>query len=464
MAMQVDERGQWGSKFGFIMAAAGSAVGLGNIWRFPYITGQNGGGAFVLIYIFCVVLVGVPLLFNEMGLGRYAQSSTVGAFKRTGANKFWLIVPFMALSVSFFVLTYYAVIAGWAVGYIFVTLFDMNISFTQFAANPTIVLPLFAFFMILTIVIVLGGISGGIEKASKFLMPLLFVLLLAVALRSITLPGAMAGIKFYLYPDFTKVTGATFLTALGQAFFSMSIGWGIMITYGSYLPKGTNLISSGLWVGLMDTMVALLAGFMIFPAVFAFGKEPAQGPTLVFQILPDIFRSIPAGGNIVGALFFLLLTVAALTSSISILEVPAAYFMDEKKWSRKKAAWIVGIVAFVVGIPSALASIDGNFFNEVSLTVFGVTKVGFMDILDFIFGSFFIVIVTLMTTIYVGWILDIKTVVSHIGDGSDLFNKPFLGIMPARIFTFFLRFVIPIVILLVLLNMMGLLGDLFSGA
>jgi len=464
MAIQAEgERDQWGSKFGFIMAAAGSAVGLGNIWRFPYITGQNGGGAFVIIYIFCVVLIGVPLLFTEMGLGRYAGSSTVGAFKNTKANKFWMLSPILALSISFFVLTYYAVIGGWAVGYIFTSVFEVDITFAAFVQNPTIVLPLFGVFIILTILIVLGGISGGIEKASKILMPMLFVLLLLVAIRSMTLPGAMAGIEFYLIPDWSKVNANTFLTALSQAFFSMSIGWGIMITYGSYLPKKANIITSGLWIGAMDAGVALLAGFMIFPAVFAFGMEPSQGPTLTFQVLPAIFAQIPFG-NIVGGLFFLLLSVAALTSSISILEVPASYFMDEKKWSRKKAAWVVGILAFVVGIPSALTAIDGNFFNEMTMPWFqGTTVTGFFDILDTVFGTFFIVVVALMTSVYVGWVLDINTVVKHIGDGSEGFNKSYMGIVPSKVFVVMLKYVIPVVILLVLLNMVGLLG-MFSGA
>ena len=464
MALQAggEGRDQWGSKFGFVMAAAGSAVGLGNIWRFPYITGQNGGGAFVLVYVLCVVLIGVPMLFTEMGLGRYGKSSTFGAFKNTGANKFWLIAPVMALLLSFFVLTYYSVIGGWAVGYIFTSVFNINMSFAEFSQTPSLVIPLFAVFMFLTIIIVMGGISGGIEKASKVLMPMLFVLLILVVLRSVTLKGAMAGLEFYLIPDFSKIAANTFLTALSQAFFSMSIGWGMMITYGSYLPKSANIISSGLWVGLMDAGVALLAGFMIFPAVFAFGMEPTQGPTLTFQVLPAVFEQIPFG-NLVGGLFFLLLSVAALTSSISILEVPASYFMDEKKWNRKKSAWVVGILAFIVGVPSALAAIDGNFFNTLSMPWFeGVTVCGFLDILDTIFGTFFIVVVAFMTSIYVGWVLDINKVVENIAEGAEGFLKPVFGIVPAKVYVFFLRYIIPVVILLVLLNMVGVLG-FFSG-
>jgi neurotransmitter:Na+ symporter, NSS family len=465
MEISDQDRGQWGSKFGFIMAAAGSAVGLGNIWRFPYITGQNGGGAFVLVYVVCVILIGIPMILTELGLGRMAGQSTVGAFKNTGANKFWMLAPFLALSVSFFVLTFYAVIGGWAIGYIAVTLFDMNITFEAFQQNPTIVLPLFGVFMVLTIGIVLGGISGGIEKASKILMPVLFVLLVLVAIRSITLPGAMAGLEFYLIPDFSKIHGTTVLMALSQAFFSMSVGWGIMVTYGSYLPKGSNLIESGLWVGFMDAMVALLAGFMIFPAVFAFGKDPAEGSTLVFKVLPEIFDAMPAGGHIVGALFFLLLTVAALTSSISILEVPASYFMDEKKWSRKKSAWVVGIMAFIIGIPSALTAIDGNFFSTVSIPWFGgATVTGWFGIIDTIFGTFFIVIVALMTSIYAGWIINYKKLIDNLGEGNSVFLKPVIGGLSAgQLFGFMLRYIIPITILLVLLNMLGVLG-FFAGA
>ncbi len=225
--MQTTEnRGQWGSKFGFIMAAAGSAVGLGNIWRFPYITGENGGGAFVFVYIICVLVVGLPLLYNETALGRLTGKNTVGAFKDTGANKFWQITgAFLALAVSFFVLSYYGVIAGWTIGYIISEFTDFIHDFDTFRSNAVYVISFFAVFMAITIYIVQAGVSGGIEKASKVLMPLLFVLILLVILRSITLPGAMEGVKYYLTPDFTKINGNTILAALGQAFFSLSIGW-----------------------------------------------------------------------------------------------------------------------------------------------------------------------------------------------------------------------------------------------
>ena len=462
MAVNVsnDSRGQWGSKFGFVMAAAGSAVGLGNIWRFPYITGQNGGGAFVLVYLMCVILIGVPLLFSEMGFGRFTKKSTIGAFKDTGAGPFWMGTgAILALMVSFFVLSYYGVIAGWTIGYIFKSLTGSTETFAAFAANPTYTIPLMGVFTVATVLIVLGGVSGGIEKAAKVLMPLLFGLIIVVAIKSLTLEGAMKGVDFYLNPDFSKINGSTFLTALGQAFFSMSIGWGIMITYGSYLPKSANIVSSGVWVGLMDASVALLAGFMIFPAVFAFGKSPEAGPTLVFQVLPEIFASMP-GGGIIGAVFFLLLTVAALTSSISMLEVPASYFMDEKKWSRKKSAWLVGILLFIVGIPSALSSGGSAFFTNMHVSIFGNEINGFMDILDYFFGTFFIVVVALITCVYVAWKMPINNIVSEIDQGSPRFRA---GTFPSKAFVFFIRYVCPIVILAVLLNMMGIFGDFAGG-
>lgn len=453
-------RGQWGSKFGFIMAAAGSAVGLGNIWRFPYVTGQNGGGAFVFVYILCVLLIGLPLIYNEVALGRLTGKNTIGAFRDTGANKFWLAMgAILALCVSFFVLSYYSVIAGWTIGYIISEFTNFIKDFQTFQATPLYVIPLFALFMVITIKIVTGGISGGIEKASKVLMPLLFVLVFLVMLRSLTLPGAMEGVKYYLTPDFSKITGKVILSALGQAFFSLSVGWGILITYGSYLPKDQNIVTSGLWIGFMDTMVALLAGLMIFPAVFAFGKDPAQGTALVFQVLPDVFNSLPTGGSIVGALFFLLLCVAALTSSISMIEVPASYLIDEKKWRRKFAAWTVGVLAFIVGIPSALSGGASELFTTMQIPFFGgTTKTGFLDIMDGVFGELFIVIVAFMTSLYTGWVIDTKKLADEIGTGAPIFSKKIVGTLtPAQLWIFFIKYVCPIVIGLVLLSTIGII-------
>ncbi|HNP97193.1 MAG TPA: sodium-dependent transporter, partial [Cyclobacteriaceae bacterium] len=262
----------------------------------------------------------------------------------------------------------------------------------------------------------------------------------------------MAGIEYYLVPDFSKINGATFLKALSQCFFSMSIGWGIMITYGSYLAKNESIIKSALWIGVLDTTVALMGGLMVFPAVFAFGLEPNQGPTLVFQILPQIFSEMP-GGNIVGAFFFLLLCIAALTSTISMIEVPASWLIDEKKWNRKKAAWIVSITAIVVGIPSALSKGANEYLSTMSFQFSGLTITSFMDIMDFVWGSFFIVIVSLFISLYVGWVIKPARIIEELNLGSPFFSEyKIAGVTPAQIWTVFLKYVCPLVIIIVILN------------
>jgi NSS family neurotransmitter:Na+ symporter len=454
-----ENRGQWGSKFGFIMAAAGSAVGLGNIWRFPYLTGENGGAAFVLVYIFCVVLVAVPMLINEIALGRLTAKNPVGAIQQLGGSKLWVtLVGVLPLIVTFVVLSYYSTIAGWTVGYIFTSLFSINMPFAEFIANPSYVIPLGGFVILATAWIVLGGVSGGIEKATKILMPLLFVLLIVVIFRSITLPGAGKGVEYYLIPDFSKINGRVVLAALTQAFFSLGVGWGMMITYGSYLPKTQNIVSSSLWVGAMDTSVALLAGFMVFPAVFAFNQSPAEGPTLVFNVLANIFQQMPLG-NIAGALFFLLLFFAAITSTISMLEAPSAYFMDQKKWNRKRAAWTVAIVAFLFGIPSALSTGAVGSLSSMQVDFLGVVKTGFMDIFDYLFGSLLMMLVVLSTCLYTGWFFKTDLLVDEIEQGMPSFKTgSILGIAPYKLWLFMVRFVCPIIIGIVILNMFGVFG------
>jgi neurotransmitter:Na+ symporter, NSS family len=452
-------RSQFGSKFGFIMAAAGSAVGLGNIWRFPYLTGENGGAAFVLVYIFCVVLVAVPMLINEIAIGRLTGKNPVGAVQSLGGNKIWVgLVGVLPLLVTFVVLSYYSTIAGWTVGYIFTSLFSIKTTFSEFIANPAYVVPLGAAVILMTAFIVLAGVSGGIEKATKILMPLLFVLLILVILRSITLPGAGKGIEYYLVPDFSKINGRVILAALTQAFFSLGVGWGMMITYGSYLNKNQNIVTSSLWVSTMDTSIALLAGFMVFPAVFAFNQSPSEGPTLVFSVLANIFQQMPLG-NIAGALFFLLLFFAAITSTISMLEAPSAYFMDQKKWSRKKAAWIVAIAAFLLGIPSALSTRAVESLSVINVDFLGVIKTGVMDIFDYLFGSLFMMLVVLSTCLYTGWFIKTEILVDEIEKGAPGFkSSKILGIAPYKIWLFMIRFVCPVIIGLVILNMFGVFG------
>jgi NSS family neurotransmitter:Na+ symporter len=464
-ATPTENRGQWGSSFGFIMAAAGSAVGLGNIWRFPYITGQNGGGAFVFVYILCVLLIGLPLLFNEVGLGRLTGRNPIGAMKAATNKKFWLLPGIMSVVICFMVLTYYSVIAGWTVGYIITELINIPVDFEVFVQTPKYIIPLTFFFLCITVLVVLGGVSGGIEKASKFLMPLLFFLILAIAIRSLTLDGAMAGVEYYLYPDFSKITGKVVLAALGQAFFSMSVGWGLMITYGSYLSKKNNIVTSGIWIGSMDTVVALLGGLMVFPAVFSLGMAPEAGPALVFEVLPKVFDQIP-GGSIIGAMFFLLLMVAALTSTISMLEVPVGYLIDEKKFSRKKAAWGVGIAAMVLSIPSIMSEIEGSIFNTMSIQFFSIKLDTWFGMMDWVFGTFAVTLLCFLLSVFSGWAFDTKKLVGEINLGAEKFtikSALFLGFSPAQIWVFFIRFVCPIVIGLVLLDLFGVFGDAAGG-
>ncbi len=278
MATPGAERGQWGSRVGFILAAAGSAVGLGNIWRFPYITGQSGGAAFVVVYLLCVVLICLPYLFAELVLGRHTQKNPLGAIRAIRPGSSWVLVGGLCVLTGVFILSYYSVIAGWTFGYIFKNLLFAHLDFGHFIASPWIVIPLFALFLGLTMLVVFGGVEEGIERWSKVLMPLLILLMIVLIVRSVTLPGAEKGLSFYLKPDFSKVTGEVVVAALGQAFFSLSLGMGAMITYGSYLSRHEDVVVAGSYVALFDTLIALMAGFMIFPAVFCHGTRSGQWP------------------------------------------------------------------------------------------------------------------------------------------------------------------------------------------
>ncbi|WP_268035463.1 sodium-dependent transporter [Algoriphagus sp. PAP.12] len=449
-----EERGQFGSSLGFIMAAAGSAVGLGNIWRFPYLTAENGGGAFVFVYLICVLFIALPLLLNEIALGRRSRKNPIGAVRETGGNKFWQLAGVLCVLVCFFVFSYYSVIAGWTVGYIVTEIINIPVDFSEFVQTPLYVIPLTFLFILFTILIVLGGVSGGIEKAAKFLMPVLFLIIIFIAGRSVTLEGAEAGIQYYLNPDFSKINGTVVLQALGQAFFSMSVGWGLMITFGSYLPKESNIIQSAGWIAGMDTMVALLGGLMVFPALFALLSPEylTDGPSLVFNVLPKVFAEMP-GGHIIGALFFLLLMVAALTSTISMLEVPVSYLIDDRKWNRKKATWVVGIAAMILSVPSALSNIEGNFFANIEFTFLSNPVQGFFGAMDFIFGTFAVIVICLMLSLYTGWAQKISDYATELSYGAPGFKGPY-----KTAWMFFIKWVCPIVIILLILNMIGVFG------
>ncbi len=397
-----ENREQWGSRFGFIMAAAGSAVGLGNIWRFPYITGKFGGAAFVLVYLAVVIVIGMSVMIAEFVIGRNAQSDAVGSFRKLGGGA-WPLVGWMGFFCGFVILSYYAVIAGWTLAYMFKSFGGLMAAaaegkagdvFGAFVSDPVQSISYHIAVMAIVSGIVYKGISGGIEKSCKILMPALFVLLLVLIVRSVTLPGAGAGLEFYLKPDFSKLTSEAILAAVGQGFFSLSLGMGCMITYGSYLGKDDYLPATARTVVLLDTSVAILAGFVIFPAVFAFGIEPGAGPGLTFVTLPAVFAQMPMG-KIFSFAFFLLLFIAALTSAISLLEVVVTYAIDQLKWNRAKAAIVMGTAIALLGIPSAL-SVGGHIPQ--------IAGKDFLDAADFLTNNIIMPLGGIFISVFVGWV------------------------------------------------------------
>jgi len=447
-------RGQWASRLGFVLAAAGSAVGLGNIWKFPYMTGRNGGGAFVLVYLLCILLVGLPIMMAEFLIGRHGQRDAVGSFRSlAGPKSSWQLVGWAGLVASFIILSFYSVVAGWCLDYVvkaaagsFVGQSAEQIS-SQFAiliSSPLTVVGWQGLFLLANIWIVSRGIQGGIERSNKILMPLLFLLLFFLFVRGMTSSGAQAALEFMFKPDFSALTSRAVLEALGQAFFTLSLGAGVMITYGSYLQPDTDLLGLSLKISLLDTVVALLAGLAIFPIVFAAGLEPGGGPGLVFQTIPIAFSSLPFG-NILALIFFILLVFAALSSSVSMLEVPVAYLIDEKGWSRRKATALFGSLAFLLGIPSALS------FNLWSTwtPLFGKT---FFDFFDVLTSSYMLPLGGVLIAIYAGWCWGGE------GEKSELvgsYKRPWLF----PVWHFLLRFLAPLAVLVVLFNQIGLLGN-----
>jgi neurotransmitter:Na+ symporter, NSS family len=443
--MESDSRGLWTSKLGFVLAAAGSAVGLGNIWRFPYVTGENGGAVFVLIYAGCVFLFGVPIMFAELSLGRHTKKNPVGAIKAIAPGSPWKIVGYLGVTTGLCILSFYALIAGWTFGFIFKTLLQDPTPFEDFAGNAPLGILLYVLFLLMTIGMVSGGVARGIERWSKILMPILPAIMLFMIVYTLTLPGAMEGIRFYLRPDFSEVTGRTLLIALGQAFFSLSLGMGAMITYGSYLSKKMDMVSAGATVVFLDLFIALLAGLAIFPAIFAMGRSPAEGPALVFIILPEIFALMP-GGILVGTLFFVLLSIAALTSTISLLEIPVSFLIDERRVSRKVAVWIVGGVTLLLGIPSALSFGAAGVFTDLPFW----PGRSFLDMMDFAFATVAPPLGGMLFSLFVGWRWGAFRAIREIYTGSGRL----IGIQ-SRIWAVMVRFVCPAFVILVLLNILG---------
>lgn len=430
------QREQWTSKIGFVLAAAGSAIGLGAIWKFPYMAGTNGGSVFVLLFIICTLAIGLPILLAEFVIGRRGQHDAVTSLKRLAPGKPWYLIGWMGLLSSFILLSFYSVVGGWILSYLARALvFNLDVAdygglFNTIIANPAEVLIAQAVFMILTIWIVQSGIRGGIERASRWMMPLLFIFFIVLAIRSLTLEGAMEGVRFLFVPDWSYLTGKTLLLALGQAFFSLSVGVTAMMTYASYLPKEERLGQSAFNVSILNIFISLLAGIVIFPAVFALGQSPAEGPGLIFVVLPAIFNEIPFGGFFL-ILFFVLLLFATLTSSISMLEIVVSTGIQKKLERRKKAAWVFGILIFIVGIPSALSF---GVLSDVKLP--GGTFFDFADILTSRIG---LPIGALLISIVAGYVL------STAETDDELRMSPFMN----RAWKFIVRFIAPLAIIII---------------
>lgn len=427
------ERGNFGSSLGFVLAAAGSAIGLGNIWRFPYAAGENGGGAFLFLYLGCVLFFCIPVLFAELAIGRSTQKNPVGAFAKLAPGSGWPIVGGLGVVTGFAILAFYSVIAGWTLGYLWRAItgaFGGAISneqsaaiFGQISGSVPLSVGLAGIFLLLTALVVQGGISGGIERAAKILMPIFFVLLLGMAIRSVTLEGASAGLEFLFKPDFSKIDLGVFMGALGQALFSLSLGMGAMITYGSYLQRTEKLPWAAVAVAFSDTGIALLAGVIIFPALFAAGGDPSGGPGLVFVVLPTIFGKM-AGGFVFAVAFYALLTIAALTSTVSLLEVVVSYFVDQRSWRRGRATLIVTVGCFFLAIPSAMSG-------------------AFLDMQNIIFGNFALSIGAFLICVFVGWRWGIPKALEEIAQGGQ-------ALPMAGVWSFLVRFVCPLGVLAIL--------------
>lgn len=445
------ERGSWGSKIAFIFAASGSAIGLGSIWRFPLYVGLNGGAMFVLIYILAVLFIGFTVMLAEVTIGRHTQKNPVGAFKQIKPGSPWKYVGFLGVFTGVFILSYYSVVAGWSAGYFYKTItgaFRGEVSweasdavFTQFAANPYAIVPCLFIIITITTFVISKGVQGGIERWSKILMPVLFVLIIILAVRALTLPGAGAGLSFYLKPDFSRFDPKVIFFGIGQAFFSLSLGMGTMLTYGSYISKRDNLVTSAGWVCFSTTLVAILAGIIIFPTLFntlnltpdRFMQEFDVNVGLMFQVFPIIISKMP-GGFIFGIMFFTLLLIAALTSTISMLEVPTSFLVDEKKWKRSRAAVFIGFIAFLLGLPSALSIGGVKLF----------TKWDIMTKMDLVFGNIMLAVGGLFMCLFVGYAWKVRNALKEISQGSRRFRLKSLWI-------FNVKFLAPLAVLILLI-------------
>lgn len=448
--MAETKRATFGSKLGIILASVGSAVGLGNIWRFPYEAGSGGGGAFLIVYLLCVLGLGLPLMMTEFMIGRRSGSNAVQAFEKLSGKKAWDIIGAMGVVTSMIIIGFYSVVAGWTLEYIYQAVSGslankstemFTAEFAQFISDPVRPIMWTVLFMVITHIIIVSGIKKGIERSSKILMPALFLILLALCIRSLLLPGAEEGLRFLLWPDFSKINSSVILSAMGQAFFSLSLGCACMITYASYFSGKDNLRTSALSVTMLDTLVAILSGVMIFPAVFSFGIEPTLGPTLVFVTLPNIFAQLPLGG-LWAFVFFVLLALAALTSIISLHEVITAFVCEKFKTSRRIGALAVTATGCLFAAVCSLSLGRWSGYTVCGMNIF--------DASDFLTAKILMPLGAFMVCIFAGWVMGHKAVEDELGNHGSLRFKA-IGL-----YMFFLKFIAPIAIVLIFLNELGL--------
>ncbi len=447
----MENREQWTTKSGFILAAAGSAIGLGNIWRFPFLVGENGGAAFVFIYLFFIIFIGLFLMIGEIAIGRQGKANVFDSYKKIKPNSNWHIIGSMGVLLNFVILSFYSVVSGWSLYYLVKSITDLfkeksseinyQLQFEQFIADPISPVLYQGLLMMLVIWIVMSGVKNGIERWNNFLMPTLFLLLFLLAIRSLFLSGSSEGLSFFLNPDFSKINGQVILTALGQAFFSLGLASGMYVTYGSYLKDKSNIPLNSVGIIFFDTLVAILAGIIIFPAVFSYGIDPAGGPGLVFITFPMIFADM-AFGEYYAILFFFFIFVAAFTSAISLLEVVSNFIEEKFLITRKKATLIMGFVVFIVGIPNTLS------FGVLSNVKFlGNTIFSWFDIFS---SNILMPLSGLLLSIFLGWIWTPEKVKEEIEKEGVPF--PFF-----RVWRFFLQYIIPVSIFLVFIqNILGL--------
>jgi NSS family neurotransmitter:Na+ symporter len=453
------ERANFGSKLGVILATAGSAVGLGNVWRFPYMTGENGGAVFIMIYINCVVVLGIPCMISEFIVGRHGQANTARAYRKLAGGTPWALIGYMGVLTGFLITGYYAVVSGWCLQYVVASLIGhlhgdpeyFRAYFTELSTDPVKPVLWTVIILGLTYLIIEHGVRNGIERASKLMMPTLFILLLIIVGASCMLPDADKGIEFLFKPDWSKLNAEVFLGALGQSFYSLSIAMGCLCTYASYFSGYTNLTRSASQIALIDCMVAILAGLMIFPAAFSVGVNPDSGPSLIFITLPNVFQqafsSFPMVGYCISLLFFVLLSLAALTSLMSLHEVSTAFIHEEMKVSRKKAALVVTILTSIIGAFCSLSmgAVDG-------LQLFGRSL---FDWFDFITGQIFLPIVGFLTCIFIGWFVPHHIVRREFTNNGSLQSRGYIRMF--HIFLFLVKYVCPLAILLIFLHQFGLL-------